>query len=511
MKYSFLFSTLFFLSFSSISNCQSIDWENHYGGKSIEKVFSIIQTDNGDLLMAGESNSKDSIIDNYGSSDAWLIRTDEEGNLLWQKNYGGSDLDHFKSIKKAGSGYILAGITASPDNDVANHIGEIDFWLTKVSEDGSLEWEKTLGGLYNDFCEDVIVTNDGAYLVGGHAERTDAEQGNTFGNIDILIYKISSSGEILWEKTYDQSFFDRFAKMIPTSNGYLLGGSSYKEGEGNNFWIIEIDNDGNVLWEKNYGGSDYDVLDDITAAADGGYFLGGTSKSTDGDGMSTPFGLNDYWVLKIDELGKIIWESKYGHEFFDALNTVIPNPDGGALLCGTSDGKDLFESTDFWAVKIDKDGLVEWSKNYGLPNGDFFGEAIPTRDGGFVLGGTGQISQVDFDVDNDFLVYKICDDEVANCGQSNAVHSNSSNISNIKLSPNPSSDKVYIQFENKQVESIELLLYDVNSKLLNRQLIESHSGLNNYELDLSTYADGIYFVHLIAPQGQLISKLIVHD
>ncbi len=502
----------FFLTFSSISFSQTIQWENHYGGKSLEDVYSMIQIETGEFLFAGASSSNDSLISNYGGSDAWLIKTDESGEMLWQKNYGGSDLDRFNAIKSTESGFILSGITASPDNDVSGHLGEIDYWLVKVSDDGNLEWERTLGGMFNDFCEDVTVANDGGFMIGGHAERTNAAQGDTFGDIDILIYKVSPSGEIEWQKTYDKSFFDRLAKIIPTSDGgFLIGGTSYSEEEQNNFWVLKIDAFGEMMWEKNYGGSDADVLYDL-AVTSGGYFLGGTSKSTDGDASSLSFGLNDYWVLKIDEIGNVIWEQKYGHEYYDALKTLISTADGGAFLCGTSDGKDKFESTDFWAVKVDENGTVEWSKNYGLPNGDFFEAAIQSQDGGFVLGGTGQISQVNFDVNTDFLIYKICDDNVISC-RPNAVSfpGRIETISEVQLSPNPTSAKLFIQFENEISEVLRLSVYDANSKLLNQSKITSNVGVNNHEIDLSAYANGVYYLELESDQNRIVSKVIKQD
>ncbi len=499
-----LIAVFFLFLVTNISFAQTIQWERNYGGEMIEEFYTVLETEDGAFLLGGASNSIDNGMNNFGNSDAWLVKIDSAGNQLWEQNYGGSDLDRIETIVATEDGYLLAGLSASQDNDVEHPIGEIDYWVIKITEEGILEWEKSLGGMFNDFFASAIRTSDGGYLVGGHGEITDATPGETFGDIDIVIYKISATGEIEWEKNYHQSDFDRLAKILPTPDGgYLLGGNSPNEEGYHDFWVLKIDANGALQTERNYGGSASDFLADCIPTLDGGYLLGGTTRSTDGDAQSQSIGFDDYWVVKINAEGEIEWEKKYGNANTDNLKSLAPTDDGGVLLGGSSDN-------DYWVVKIDENGNEEWSNNYGLPDTDQFEMAIRTNDGGFILGGSGTIAIDGFEVDQDFLIYKICDDlNTTSCDQTNSIYSinNLSSISNIQLVPNPATDNTLIQFESERSEQFPIMLYDVYGRLLDRFEIRSTIGTNSYDLDVSAYSKGIYFIRF---GGELkISKKLI--
>lgn len=502
------------LSISSFVWCQTIEWENHYGGTNIEELTDILQTENNEYILVGTSYSyNDSIIDNFGNNDFWVVKIDENGQMLWQQNYGGTDFDKAASIIPAtDGGYIVGGSSGSTDHDISNPLGETDYWIVKITEDGAIQWEKSLGGSFGDRLTDIIPLSDGGYLTGGYSERTNAIPGDTFGDIDILICKISSIGDIEWQRSYDRSVFDRLEKILTTPDGgYLLGGASLDNAteEHYNARLIKINSSGAIEWEKTYGGTGYDYLEDLVPATNGSaYYLGANTNSTDGDAMSESFGYEDYWLLKIDETGNIIWEKKYGHEFFDMLETVVPTSDGGALLGGTSDGGGSFINDNYWIVKVDENGDMEWQKNY---EGGRFNDAIQTNDEGFLLGGTITISQEYFEVDQDFLVYKICDNSNSDCNVIDSINDDFSeqSISNIQLLPNPADDFITIQFYARQAEKVNLLFYDNNGRLLTKQEMMTKVGMNDKTLNINHYPSGTYFIKIMG-KNDLYAKVIVH-
>lgn len=507
---------VYLIFFLTTSNClsQSVEWQQEYGGLLLESIQDMIQAKNGDYLFVGSTNSKEFTLNNAGQDDAWVIRTDDKGNLIWEKSFGGSDLDEIKAIKEIDTGFVLAGITASADMDVSNPLGEIDYWLLKITHEGDLEWEKTLGGAFNDFCSEIVIASDGSYLIGGHSEQEDAAQGDTFGNIDKVIFKVSPSGEVIWKKNYDRSNFDRLEKILPTNDGgFLLGGSISTDNEHYNFNLIKTNSSGEVEWENNYGGSTYDVLEDLKATSNGEYYVGGTSRSSDGDALSEGFGRDDYWLLKVDRLGDIIWEKKYGFKHDDLLKSLIATSDGGAILSGSSSGETTFQGFDYWVIKIDKDGKSQWSKNYGLPDTDFFEKAIATNDGGILLGGTGFISQNNFVANRDFLVFKIKCDVPDDCQELASVNAIKSPIdySNISLFPNPTNGKATLNLEEMDAQIIQLSLFDLHAQLLVNYDFSKNGGQSKFDLDMSPYPNGTYFVKVLTTNETFVLKLLLQQ
>ncbi|MBL0052467.1 MAG: hypothetical protein IPP29_13625 [Bacteroidetes bacterium] len=120
----------------------------------------------------------------------------------------------------------------------------------------------------------------------------------------------------------------------------------------------KIDSLGNIVWQNTIGGSGDDLLYSITAASDGGYILGGWSSSnTSGDKTENCNGYNDYWVVKIDSLGAIVWQNTIGGSGSDELNSITSSPDGGYVLGGWSRSNISGDKTencnganDYWVV-----------------------------------------------------------------------------------------------------------------------------------------------------------------
>ncbi|MCX8158664.1 MAG: hypothetical protein N3D73_03305, partial [Candidatus Diapherotrites archaeon] len=184
-----------------------------------------------------------------GGYDAWILKIDSFGKLLWEKTFGGKKDDGIKSIVKTKDGnFLLARYTSSKGK------GGYDAWILKIDSSGKLLWEKTFGGIKDDEIYDVLAEEDGGFIfVGGTSSKGE-------GSYDLWALKIDSSGNILWEKTFGGKDWDWGKSVIKTDyDSYIIIASTKSKGAGNyDLWILKLDSKGNLLWEKTFGGVKWD-------------------------------------------------------------------------------------------------------------------------------------------------------------------------------------------------------------------------------------------------------------
>jgi len=399
MKKIFLIFTLF-CSINLLS--QNIEWKKNYGGSSYDSLSIIKQTNDGGFILGGTSSSNDNDVgDNNGSSDYWIVKTDQVGTLEWEQNFGGSSIDGLTSVQQTSDGgYILGGGSASTDGDVTGNNGSSDYWVVKTNQFGTLEWEENFGGSNWDFLTSLQQTNDGGYILGGYTDSSDGDVGGNNGFRDYWIVKINQSGTIEWEENFGGSSFDELISIQQASDGgYILGGTTYSNNGdvgGSNgssdYWVVKTNQFGTIEWEKSFGGSNGEFFRSLQKTNDGGYILGGGSASTDGD-VGGNNGSYDYWIIKINQSGTIEWEQNFGGSSEDVLTSVEQISGGGFILGGYSfssngDVGGNNGSGDYWIIKTNQFGTLEWEQNFGGSSFDEFMSIQQTNDGNFILGGT---------------------------------------------------------------------------------------------------------------------------
>lgn len=330
-----------FVLYSSflVAQAPAIQWQKCYGGSNDDGIGVIMPISANSFLFMGGTNSNDyNVSGNHGGTcsfgpctDVWLLDLDSTGNILWQKCLGGSDEDYFSGgFIPLNNGHILfAGGTSSNDGDVSgNHFpGRIDGWLVETDSIGNVIWQKCYGGSFNEGFNDIKSTPDGGYILVGY---TGSNDGDVSGN--------HSPG---------------------ISN--------------NDLWVVKLDSARNILWQKCLGGSGGDASLKVFVSPDGGYVIGGVTESWDGD-VTTALGLGDFWIVKIDSLGSIVWDKSYGGSRDDFPSQMSQCNDGGYLLAGDVKSMDGFVTgnhdstiyqTDIWVVKIDSAGNLQWQKCLG--------------------------------------------------------------------------------------------------------------------------------------------------
>jgi hypothetical protein len=353
-------------------------WEQVFGGEGDDVLYSAHQTSDGGYILGGSSFSGISgnkETENFGIRNYWLVKVDGTGTKQWEQVFGGDSDEHLRSVQQTGDGgYILGGWSYSGEsgNKTSSPLGEYDYWLVKVDGSGNKLWERVFGGGGPDILDTVRSTSDGGYILGGSSASGMSGNKTTvnFGNLDGWLVKVDGSGNKQWEKDFGGNGYDFLQSVQPTGDGgYILGGYSDSGVSGNktnasyggnDYWLVKVDGSGNKQWEKAFGGSGSDILNSVQQTRDGGYILGGHSDSgVSGNKTNASFGINDYWVVKVDGNGNKQWEKVFGGALDDTLSSVRPTSDGGYILGGRSESgfsgnktNVNFGSGDYWLVKL---------------------------------------------------------------------------------------------------------------------------------------------------------------
>jgi len=363
------------LAVGLISGC-SKTFNKTFGGSDDDYIKSVQQTSDGGYILAGSTSSFGA-----GSWDAWLIKTDVNGNKIWDKTFGGIHSDYAYAVQQTSDGgYILAGITA------CFGAGPYDAWLIKTDANGETcdysvdgncyenesKWVKTFGGSSNDEAYAVQQTSDGGYILAGETWSFGAGVG------DFWLIKIDANGNKVWDKTFGGSRWDWATAVQQTSDsGYILAGvtCSFGDNQGD-AWLIKTDANGNKVWDKTFAGSGSDEAFAVQQTSDGGYILAGwTYLIGAGD---------DAWLIKTDVNGNKVWDKTFGGRDNDYAYAGQQTSDGGYILAGYTWSFGA-GNTDAWLVKADVNGNKVWDKTFGGSKYEGAYAVQQTSDGGYIL------------------------------------------------------------------------------------------------------------------------------
>ena len=287
MKNLLITLSLFLTSFYLTAQAPSIEWQKSLGGTGEDNAYSIKQTADGGYVVAGHSNSiNGDVTGNHGSIDFWVVKLTSTGVIDWQKSLGGTGWEYALSIQQtADGGYIVAGKSSSNNGDLTGNQGSYDYWVVKLTSTGTIDWQKSIGGVGDDGAYSVQQTVDGGYIVAG--------------------YTYSIYGDV---------------------TGYHGGGDS---------WVAKLDSIGIIEWQKSLGGTSAEKATFIQQTIDGGYIVAGYSNSNDGD-VTNSNGGGDFWVVKLTSSGTIDWQKVLGGSGWDLAEHIQQTTDGGYVVTGFS-------------------------------------------------------------------------------------------------------------------------------------------------------------------------------
>jgi gliding motility-associated-like protein len=393
--------------------CVSVDWSKHFGGTKNDAANDFQRTPDGGFIVAGYSRSTDQdLTNNKGAADYWVVKLDSLGTLEWQRNYGGTGIDIANGIvPTADGGYVVAGGTTSMDGNVVGSHGFEEAWVIKLDNTGNIIWSKCYGGSQDERAESIRPTGDGGFILTGYSESTDGDLSNNKGEFDYWVFKLDANGVLQWQRNFGGTKADFAFDAIQTQDGgYLVAGSSISNDgnlTGNNglydYWLFKLDAAGNLDWQKNFGGAAEERAYGIALDATGAY-IGGTSNSTDFD-VPGNYGSDDVWVIKISNNGNLLWSKNLGGTMEERGLALFPKESNGVLVAGysTSSNIDLQGnngSKDGWLLNIDENGATIWERNFGGSLDDRFFSVLELADEGFACAGYAASS--DFDLDGNY-------------------------------------------------------------------------------------------------------------
>jgi hypothetical protein len=467
--------------------------------------------DGGFIMAGSTFSTNGDITNNHGLQDWWVVKTGPLGNLEWQKCYGGSFGDGMfqtevvNSIQQTSDGgYILAGQTASSDGNVLGYHGGVDAWVIKIDNNGNLVWQKAFGGSGQDIANAITTTTDGNYIFTGTAESNN---GNLTGvsNGAVWIVKIDSNGNIIWQKRYGTALIVIYDIKRTNDGGYITAGmyslsSVDPNYNGNDFYVSKLDAVGNVVWQNTFGDRSTDIAFSVQQTTDGGYVAAGMGTIVLGN-SGNPY----YWVIKMNNTGAIEWEKHIGGQdnSLQVAKSIRQTFDGGYIVAGqtASLGGDISNpigggNFDYWIIKLNGNGNIVWEKSLGGTGTDSATSIQQTTDGGFIVGGNSDSSNVNVinnHGNNDFWIVKLAPE--ANLNFNDFSHKE------IKIYPNPVTNIVNI--DNVASYNVKnIMLTDLTGKVLK---VEQ----NTIKLDISNYPKGFYLLSVEHQNGErIVLKLL---
>ena len=400
MKHLFLTVTLFSVTLL-YAQAPEIEWQKSLGGSYFDEARSIQQTSDGGYIVAGNSYSNDGDVSgNHGEWDYWIVKLNDTGNIQWQKCLGGSEFDIAYAIQQTSDGgYIVAGMTESNDGDVSGNHGYDDYWVVKLDDTGNIQWQKSLGGSSIEKAQSIQQTIDGGYITAGYSYSNNGDASGNHGASDYWVVKLDDTGNIQWQKPLGGSEGEwAYSIQQTTDGGYIVAGWSYSNNgdvSGNHgyddYWVVKLDDTGNIQWQKSLGGSSVEWAHSTQQTSDGGYIVAGYSHSNDGD-VSGNHGETDYWIVKLDDSGNIEWQKSLGGSGIDIAYSIQQTTDSGYIVAGMStsidgDVRGNHDAGDYWIVKLDNTGSIQWQKCLGGSNPDAAYSIQQTSDGGYIVAG----------------------------------------------------------------------------------------------------------------------------
>jgi hypothetical protein len=345
-----------------LSPLGSIEWQKTYGGSDQDRAYDVKQTLDGGFIVVGDSRSNDGDVSvNNGNHDFWILKLDQFGSIIWEKSFGQINQDNARSVQQTSDGgFIIAG------HKWDLNIQQLDLWIIKLNNSGILQWQQSFGGFEMDRSPNIIETSDGGYFVNATSDSDDQNVSGSNGQDDYYVLKLNSFGAVEWQNCYGGSGNER--NNNPTTpiqtidGGYIIGGYSgssdgdVTENKGYfDAWILKLSSAGNIEWQKSVGSIGDDSYASIIENGNN-LLMAGSSALVDGDVTHNNGGF-DYWLTCFSNSGTLLWDYSYGGSGRDIATEMQATSDGGSVIVGTTESNDIDVSAnhgdvDIWVVKL---------------------------------------------------------------------------------------------------------------------------------------------------------------
>jgi hypothetical protein len=460
-----------------VSTAGNIIWSKNYGGTDTEKNSYVSVCTDGGFIMTGYTLQ----VGTNNFSDLFLVRTDSDGNLSWSESIGGSKDDQGWYVTQTNDGgFISVGSTKS-----FNGSGNWDGYMVKVNSAGAMQWEKIMGGTGSDYFLGMSKTNDGGYIIAGETLT------KSFGSSDIWLVKTNSAGDSLWTRQYGKTTEDAGNTVIQTADGgYIVAGDMHVNPNAgdHNACLLKTDSDGTMQWAKQYGSSPGSEIGwDVRQATDKGYYLLGSSNAYGNGG-------GDFMLVRTNSSGNLVWAKAYGGSLLDDVWYFQKAAKEGNMIVGASQSYGAGQ-TDVYLVGTDSMGNSEC---YTTPIVPYVNTPVlQVRSGTSILTGISTVnllttissvpSTSSFDPCSVVSVSEIEDAKP-----------------DVSISPNPFTGSAIISINFPIVQNLELRIYDLTGNCIYKQTIYTQTST----LDVQA-AKGMYFYKVCSTRSTIFTGKII--
>jgi hypothetical protein len=471
-----LFICILFFNIYLIAQIPATLWTKTFGGSLGESGFDVQQTSDGGFIVAGNTYSFGA-----GNGDAWLIKTNSNGDTLWAHTYGtgGGSYESARSVyQTSDGGFILAGSV---------FLGDANVYLVKTESDGDVEWSRTYGGFDTDNAYSVIQTNDGGYIVCGDTRSFHSGFGSS-----VWLIRTNTNGDTLWSKVYGGSSYQGGASIKQTADdGFIITGS-YNNGGSNSaeVWLLKTDENGDTLWTKVWGGSGTQEGYDVLQTNDGGYIIAASQT------------WSDMWLIRTNSDGDTLWTKTYPGSL-ERGNCISHASDDGFIITGSDINGDLL------VIRTDENGELLWSNAYGGSNTDAGSAVIQVTGGGYLVCGSTESSGAG---SLDIWLIRLEVDGTTSIDEKSFL------VNQFQLNqnyPNPFNPSTKISWQSTVGSHQTLKIYDLLGNEV-ATLVDEYKPAGTYEVEFNSHSDevlnlnsGVYFYKLISGTYSETRKMIL--
>jgi hypothetical protein len=438
-------------------------------------------------------------------------------------NIGGNKIDFLADmIHTADTGILLFGFSNSDSSGEksSNGFGGGDNWLVKLSNNGSILWDLSLGGTEADEGVAIFELYDGTLLLGGTSFSDSSGLRTQYlrGGSDFWLLRIDNYGGLIWDRAYGGSSFERMMGMTLVNDSLVIitgrstSPASYEKsnhGYGlSDIWVVCTDLSGNLMWEKTLGGSKNEIMAVPVQHENHLYIIADSDSDISGTKNENSKGGRDFWITKLDLFGNVIWDRTIGGAEQDFPTAVTVFSHGHLIMAGTSLSGISGDKTepnrgwgDYWVAAIDTNGIVLWDKTFGGIMPESGSDLIETRPGRFIVAGT---SESGFSGDKTFSLKGEREFWIVEFDITTGVTKHHPLNSGMDIYPNPTSSIVHFELEESTEKISAIALYDIHG----RQVAEWHPATHTTALDISHLPGGIYLARVTVGQ-QVVSRKVI--
>jgi hypothetical protein len=549
-------------------NSQDLIWANGLSGTTNESSSSIFVDAAGNSYLSGVYTSTTDFdpgpgvfnltTSSVGSSDAFVSKYDANGNLIWAKSMGGTDVDAASSVAIDASGnvYVSGQFWGTADLDPGSSTfnltsnGSYDAFILKLNAAGNFVWAKQIGGTGGDYADKIILDASGNVLVTGIFQgNVDFDPGTstfplaTLGSNEIYLLKLTNSGDFVWAKQTEGELdiYVRGIAIDPSGNiilsGNFQGSVDMDGGSGNleltaqgadDIFVAKFNSTGDVLWAKSFGGSDFDYGQSVATDASGNIFATGSFKQivdfstgTSSSVLTSYNASEDVCIFKLNSSGALEWVKQFGGDGVDRPYEITVNnsniyttgffsetadfdPSAGSLSLISNGSLDAF------VLKLDLSGNLDWAVQNGGDQAEI-GYSIDVQ--GESIYSTGTFNNVvDFDPSassSNLTSLGLSDVYIQKLSVDPLLAVNNMESEEVKIYPNPNNGHFSVFFSAAANEPFTLSVYDVLGKVVYKEQILDFDAFNAKPFDLPSIKDGVYTLVMEKSKSSLSKKLVI--